>query len=86
MPGIDRIVVSSQSGKLRVYNAETYALLKTLDFGTDADTDNMRYDPLSKKIYVGYGRGRAGHLRSLIRRAWNGRRTSSSAAIRNRFS
>ena len=62
VPGVDRIAVSSQSGKLRFYDGETYKLLKTLDFGTDADTDNMRYDPLSKKVYVGYGRGQRGAL------------------------
>src|SRR6266446_5565525 len=37
VPGIDRIVVSSQSGKLRFYDAETYAHLKTLDFGVNTD-------------------------------------------------
>jgi len=26
-------------------DAETYALVKTLDFGANANTDNMRYDP-----------------------------------------
>jgi hypothetical protein len=57
VPGLDRIVVSSQSGKLRVYEAETYALLNTLDFGPNADADNMRYDPASKRVYVAYGRG-----------------------------
>jgi hypothetical protein len=62
VPGVDRIVVSSQSGKLRFYDAETYALLKTLDFGANADTDNMRYDAASKHIYVGYGRGARGAL------------------------
>jgi hypothetical protein len=62
VPGVDRIVVSNQSGKLRFYDGETYKLLKTLDFGTDADTDNMRYDPLSKKVYVGYGRSSRGAL------------------------
>lgn len=44
VPAIDRIVVSSQSGKVRFYEAESYKLLKTLDFGDDADTDNLRYD------------------------------------------
>ena len=59
IPGVDRIVVSSQSGKLRFYDAGTYALIKTLDFGEDADTDNMRYDAASRLLYVGYGgRGR----------------------------
>jgi hypothetical protein len=62
VPGVDRIAVSSQSGKLRFYNAENYALLKTLDFGANADTDNMRYDASSKRIYVGYGRGTRGAL------------------------
>jgi DNA-binding beta-propeller fold protein YncE len=62
VPGLDRIVVSSQSGKLRFYDAETYALLDTLDFGANADTDNMRYDAASKRVYVGYGRGSHGAL------------------------
>jgi hypothetical protein len=57
LPGIDRIAVSSQSGKLRFYDAESYALVKTLDFGANANTDNMRYDPLAKRLYVGYGAG-----------------------------
>src|SRR5258707_11813 len=62
VPGIDRIAVSSQSGKLRFYDAESYALVKTLDFGANADTDNMRYDPVSKHLYVGYGVGWRGAL------------------------
>ena len=57
VPGTDRIAVSSQSGKLHFYDAESYALVKTLDFGVNANTDNMRYDPLSKRLYVGYGAG-----------------------------
>jgi hypothetical protein len=62
IPGVDRIAVSNQSGKLNFYDAGSYALLKTLDFGADADTDNMRYDPASKRLYVGYGRGANGAL------------------------
>jgi hypothetical protein len=62
VPGIDRIVVSSQSGKLRFYDAEGFALLKTLDFGANADVDNMRYDAASKYVFVGYGRGARGAL------------------------
>lgn len=59
LPGVDRIVVSSQSGKLRFYDAATYTLIKTLDFGEGADTDNMRYDPSTQLLYVGFGgRGR----------------------------
>lgn len=55
IPGIDRIVVSSQSGTLRFYDAGTYTLIGTLDFGAGANTDNMRYDPVSKHVFVGYG-------------------------------
>src|SRR5215831_19656770 len=53
VPGVDRIAVSNQSGKLRFYDGESYSLIKTLDFGANADTDNMRFDPLSKRLYVG---------------------------------
>ena len=62
VPGIDRIAVSSQSGKLRFYDAESFELVKTLDFGANGDTDNMRYDPVSRHIYVGYGEGSHGAL------------------------
>jgi DNA-binding beta-propeller fold protein YncE len=62
VPGIDRIVVSSQSGKVRFYDAETYALLATLDFGANGDADNMRYDAPSKRLYVAHGRGTRGAL------------------------
>jgi hypothetical protein len=62
VPGVDRIAVSSQSGKLRFYDAESFALVKTLDFGANANADNMRYDPVSRRIYVGYGNGASGAL------------------------
>src|SRR5260370_8271120 len=60
--GVDRIVVSSKSGKVRFYDAESYKLLKTLDFGDDADTDNLRYDPASKRVYVGFGEDETGAI------------------------
>ena len=62
IPGVDRIVISSQSGKLRFYDAGSCALIKTLDFGAGANTDNMRYDPETKLMYVGYGEGQRGAL------------------------
>src|SRR5215468_7513161 len=40
LPPVDRIAVSSQSGKLRFYDAQSFALVKTLDFGPNANTDN----------------------------------------------
>lgn len=65
IPGVDRIVTSSQSGKLRFYDAETYSLIKTLDFGVRANTDNMRYDPVNKLLYVGYGEHGGGALATI---------------------
>jgi DNA-binding beta-propeller fold protein YncE len=62
LPGVDRIAVSSRSGKLRFFDAATYALIKTLDFGAEADTDNLRYDRATKSLYVGYGEGRRGAI------------------------
>ncbi len=62
LPGLDRIAVSSQSGKLRFYDADSYALIKTLDFGVNANTDNMRYDSGSRRLYVGYASGARGAL------------------------
>jgi DNA-binding beta-propeller fold protein YncE len=62
VPGVDRIAVSSQSGKLRFYDAASYALVKTLDFGAGANTDNMRYDLAEKRIYVAYGERQSGAL------------------------
>ncbi len=62
VPGVDRIVVSDQSGKVRFYDAESYKLLKTLDFGEDSDTDNLRYDPVAKLAYVGYGEDETGAI------------------------
>ena len=62
LPNSDRIAVSSQSGKLRFYDAASYALIKTLDFGADADVDNMRYDASSQLLFAGLGNGAAGEL------------------------
>jgi DNA-binding beta-propeller fold protein YncE len=62
LPEFDRIVVSDASGKLRFFDAETFALAGTADFGKDADTDNVRYDAKAKLVYVAYGSGRRGAL------------------------
>jgi DNA-binding beta-propeller fold protein YncE len=52
VPENDRIVVtSSGDGKVRVYDGSSFELVRTLDFGKDPD--NVRYDRLAKKIYVG---------------------------------
>ncbi|TMH83526.1 MAG: hypothetical protein E6H49_02170 [Betaproteobacteria bacterium] len=51
----DRLVVSDHGGKLRFYDGRSFDLLKTVDFGANAD--NLRYEPDEKRVYVGYGAG-----------------------------
>jgi DNA-binding beta-propeller fold protein YncE len=61
VPAHDRIVVAnSGDGKVRVYDGTSFDLVKILDFGKD--TDNVRYDPLAQKIYVGYGEDETGAI------------------------
>ncbi len=54
VPGADKLyVANAEDGKVRVYDGATYALRKTIDFGTDPD--NLRYDEGSKMVFVGFG-------------------------------
>ncbi len=62
LPDADRIAVSSQSGKVRFFDASTYELIKTLDFGARANADNMRYDGNTHLLFVGVGEDLAGAL------------------------
>jgi hypothetical protein len=65
VPGADRIAVSDQSGKVRFYDASSYELVRTVDFGEYANADNMRYDARSKLLYVGYGSGSRGAIATI---------------------
>src|SRR6266550_4356846 len=56
VPANDRLyVANAKDGSVRVFDGSSYAPLKTLDYGDDAD--NLRYDSVHKRIYVGYGGG-----------------------------
>ncbi len=46
-------VANAGDGKLRIYDGKNFNLVETLDFGEN--TDNLRYDPDAKRVYVGYG-------------------------------
>jgi YVTN family beta-propeller protein len=48
-------VANSKDGRVRIFDGSSFAPLKTLDYGDDAD--NLRYDPDHRRIYVGYGGG-----------------------------
>src|SRR5216684_1125888 len=58
---LDKLFVANGTdGKLRIYDRESFKLLNTVDIGEDAD--NVRYDPVEKKIYVAYGGDEEGGL------------------------
>jgi hypothetical protein len=55
-PGTGRLFVSTGGdGKLHVFSGSPLRPISTLHLGDDAD--NVRYDPVAKRIYVGYGDG-----------------------------
>lgn len=52
----DRLyVANAKDGSVEIFDGTSYALLKTIDFGDDAD--NLRYDAGHRLVYVGYGSG-----------------------------
>lgn len=54
VPGVDKLyVANAEDGKVRVYDGATYTLRKSIDFGKDPD--NIRYDEISKRVFVGFG-------------------------------
>src|SRR5205085_2268296 len=54
VPEVDKLFVADAGdGKVNIYDGATYQLRKSIDFG--ADPDNLRYDPVSKRVFVGYG-------------------------------
>lgn len=51
-------VANAGDGTVKIFNSDSYALIKTINLSNDAD--NMRYDPNQKLVYVGYGNGALG--------------------------
>lgn len=59
LPDLNRFVVSNKGeGACKIFDAETYKLIDTVKFSDDAD--QLRYDPVAKRVYVGYGDGAIG--------------------------
>lgn len=59
IPELNRIVVSNEGdGSCKIFDADTYKLIDTVKFSDDAD--QLRYDPATKRVYVGYGDGAIG--------------------------
>ncbi len=54
IPDSNRIVVSNEAdGSCKIFDAVTYKLIDSVKYSVDAD--QLRYDPASKRVYVGYG-------------------------------
>lgn len=53
-------VANGNGGTVKIFDAKSYLPLKTLNYGDDAD--NLRYDPVHKHIFVGYGSGALGEI------------------------
>lgn len=54
IPESNRIVVSNEGdGSCKIFDADTYKLIDSVKYSEDAD--QLRYDPVSKRIFVGYG-------------------------------
>jgi len=49
------IVTNGGNGECKFYNARTFENTATIDLGSDAD--DVRYDSIDQRIYVGYGDG-----------------------------
>ena len=58
VPEFKKLFVSSRDGKLYVYDGTSYDLITSLVF--DGDVDNLRYDAVSKRVYVAHGDGEIG--------------------------
>jgi DNA-binding beta-propeller fold protein YncE len=56
VPDSDRLYVASgKDGSVRIFDGTSYTVLKTIEYGDDAD--NLRYDSRRQRVYVGYGSG-----------------------------
>jgi len=59
LPSLSRVLVTEAgSGKLSVFDAGTLEPAVSVEVGPDAD--NLRYEPLTKLVYVGFGDGALG--------------------------
>jgi hypothetical protein len=54
VPEFDKLFVANAgNGVVNVYDAKTWALRKSISLGDDSDTDNLRYDEATKRVFVG---------------------------------
>ena len=56
----NKLFVGSSKGKLYIYDGTSFELIKEIDF--HSDVDNLRYDPMKKRVYVGFGEAETGAI------------------------
>jgi len=59
-PDAKKLFVASSQGLLRIFDGTNFNLLKEIDF--HGDVDNLRYDPSTHRVYVGYGEDETGAI------------------------
>ena len=75
---LDKLFVANGTdGKLRIYDGDSFKLLNTVDIGEDAD--NVRYDPVEKKVYVAFGGDEGGGIAVID--AASGKRLEDAAKL-----
>ncbi|MGH7740047.1 MAG: YncE family protein [bacterium] len=61
VPDFNKLFVANAGdGTVKIYDGTSYKLLKSVALGEDAD--DVRYDAVAKRVYVGYGSGAAGAI------------------------
>jgi hypothetical protein len=54
VPEFDKLFVANAgNGVVNVYDAKAWNLLRSISFGEESDTDNLRYDEATKQVFVG---------------------------------
>src|SRR6516162_5327091 len=54
VPEFDKLFVANAgNGVVNVYDAKTWDLRKSISLGDESDTDNLRYDEATKRVFVG---------------------------------
>jgi YVTN family beta-propeller protein len=61
IPSANRLfVANAKDGSVRAFDVDSWKILKSISYGDDAD--NLRHDPSSGHIWVGYGGGALGEF------------------------
>lgn len=61
VPALDRLyVANAKDGTVQIFDGSSFKLLKNVSY--DDDADNIRFDSVSGKVYIGYGSGALGAI------------------------